>query len=259
VWSTLRSTYAWILLSVIVLPLFPVAFVHAILMRRRDADRSRLRVLVARWVSLYARSTPLYRFEVEHRDRIPATGPYVLVANHESGLDVLTLLYLRTTARFLADAWLFKVPLAGPLMQRCRHIRVDTSDRESGREALEEVGRSLAEGTPVAIFPEGRLMPDGMGAFMAGAFVAAQRAGVPIVPVLLEGAGNAWRPGTLVVRGAHEIRIAVLPPVPAEDVKKLSTEALSARVRSDLLAARLHVPEPTAEPSPQGETLRSES
>lgn len=237
-WSTIRSTYAWLLLSVIMLPLFPSAWLFAALTRRGDPKRDRLRVLVASWVSVYARLTPLYGFHVEHRERLPAEGAYVLIANHESGLDVLSLLFLRTRARFLAEHWIFKVPLAGPMMRRCRHIPVKLGDKESGRAALEEVGRALAEGTPVAIFPEGELSPDGMAPFRAGAFVAAHRAGVPIVPLLLEGTGSAWRPGTMVVRGRHEIRIAVLPEIAAEVVARESPERLSELARSALLGAR---------------------
>jgi 1-acyl-sn-glycerol-3-phosphate acyltransferase len=230
-----------------VLPLFPVAWLYAALTGRVDPGRARLRVFVARWVSLYARLTPLYGFRVEHRDRLPPDAPYVLVANHESGLDTLSLLYLRTPARFLAEAWIFRVPLAGPLMRRCRHIRVKPGDRASGRAALEEVGRALGEGTPVAIFPEGVLSPDATAAFRPGAFVAAKRAGVPVFPVLLEGSGQAWRPGTLVVRGRHVIRIAVLPPITAEEVAGATPDALAERARGAILAAR-HAPPPGAAP-----------
>jgi len=242
VWSIIRSIYAWLLLSVIVLPMFPAAWLFGRVTARRDATGDRLRVFVARWASTYARLTPLYRFEVEGREHLPRDGAYVLVANHESGLDVLSMLVLGTRARFLAEAWIFAVPLAGPLMRRCRHIRVEPGNRESGRAALEEAARALDEGTPVVVFPEGELSPDEMADFRPGAFVAAKRAGVPIVPVLLEGAGQAWRPGTLVVRGAHVIRIAVQPPIDVHGVDEPDADALSERTRQAMLDARRSPP-----------------
>ncbi len=249
--SVIRSAYAWLLLSLIVLPLFPVSWLLEKLWH--DPDGARMRLLVARWASLYTRLTPLYRYRVEGRDRIPAVGPYVLVANHESGLDVLSIFALRLDARFLADAWLFRLPLAGSLMRRCRHIPVDPERRESGRRALAEVDRVLADGAPVVIFPEGRLTPDGLGELRPGAFVAARRAGVPIVPVLLEGSGDAWRPGTLIVRGQHAIRIAVLPPIEAAEVKARDVEALSERVRAALVAARTRAGAVSPGPSARGQ------
>ena len=241
--SKLRSAYAWVLLSVIMLPLFPVAWLVWRLTGRLDPQRDRLRLFTATWVSLYGRTSPLYRFHIEGRERIP-TGPHVLVANHESGLDVLCLLLLRTRARFLAESWMFKIPLSGNLFWRCGHIPVEPGDRESGRRALAAAAEALDAGTPVAVFPEGRMSPDEMAEFRPGAFVAAQRAGVPLVPVLLEGTGRAWRPGTMVVQGRHDIRIAVLEPLGADEVKASDPEALSARVRGALLDARRLYPDP---------------
>ena len=238
-WSKIRSVYAWVLLSVIMLVLFPVAFLVCGLLAPLDPRRDRFRVFVATWVSAYGWLTPLYRFRIEGRERLPRGTPYVLVANHESGLDTLAILMLRTPVRFLADRGLFKIPLAGWLFRACRHIPVKPVDRSSGRRALDAVAGSLAEGSPVAIFPEGELMPDSMGEFRAGAFVAAKRASAPIVPVLLEGTGQAWRPGTLVVQGRHHLRIAVLDTVPVEAVAASTPEELSASVRAMIDGARL--------------------
>lgn len=236
--SVIRSTFAWALLVGILLPLIPVLWIAPPLTRRIDPRRDRLRKFTATWISTYAILTPLYRFRVEGRSRLPNGGPYVLVANHESGLDPLSLLLLRTPARFLVSASLFRVPLARWYFRLCRHIPVKLGDPESGRSALAQAGEALAEGTPVAVFPEGELLPDGMGPFRPGAFVAAQRAGVPIVPVLLEGAGGAWRPGSFAVSGRHEIRIAVLDPIPPADFRASSVNDLSDLVRARLEAAR---------------------
>jgi 1-acyl-sn-glycerol-3-phosphate acyltransferase len=236
--STIRSAYAWLLLSVLILPLFPVTRVFALLSVRSDPRRDRLRVLVSRWVSVYGRLSPLYRFSIEGQSHLPIGRPYVIVANHESGLDTLCLLMLRTPARFLAESWLFRIPMAGPLFRACRHIPVRVGNRESGRAALEAAAEALAEGTPVAVFPEGRLAPDVMSEFRPGAFVAAHRAGVPIVPVLLEGTGTAWRPGTMVVEGRHEIRIAILPPISSEVIEGTEPGLLSEIARRQIDQAR---------------------
>jgi 1-acyl-sn-glycerol-3-phosphate acyltransferase len=225
------------LLLVIILPLFPVAWLVWLLTGRLDPHRDGLRVLTANWASLYGRTSPLYRFRIEGRERLP-DGPHVLVANHESGLDILCLLLLRTRARFLAETWMFRIPLSGALFRRCRHIPLEPGDRESGRRALFTAAEALAEGTPVAIFPEGKMTPGGPAEFRPGAFVLAHRAGVPLVPVLLEGTGRAWRPGTMVVQGRHEIRISVLEPLSEDEVKSAEPDLLSARVRAMLVAAR---------------------
>jgi 1-acyl-sn-glycerol-3-phosphate acyltransferase len=239
VWSLLRSTFAWALLLTILLPLIPVLFIAPHLTRRFDPRRDGLRKLTAAWISTYAILTPLYRFRVEGRAKLPDAGPFVLVANHESGLDPLSLLLLRTPARFLVGESLFRVPLARWYFTLCQHIPVKVGDPESGRTALLRAAEALAGGSPVAIFPEGEIRPEeGMGLFRPGAFVTAQRAGVPIVPVLLEGASGAWRSGSFVVSGRHEIRVAVLDPISAADCRAASVEELTKLVRERLLAAR---------------------
>ncbi len=233
--SKLRSAYAWALLSVIMLTLFPAARLFAAKNRRSDPRGDRLRTFVASWISTYGRFTPLYRFSIEGREHLPRSGPYVMVANHESGLDVVCLQMLRTPARFLAEHWLFDVPLSGPLFRRAHHIAVEVGNRESGRQALVIAEDALRKGTPVAIFPEGVLSPDEMKPFKPGAFVLAQRAKVPIVPVRIVGTGRAWRPGTLVVQGAHEIRIVILEPTPLADVESASAAELAEATRRRML------------------------
>jgi 1-acyl-sn-glycerol-3-phosphate acyltransferase len=96
----------------------------------------------------------------------------------------------------------------------------------------------LIDGSPIAVFPEGSYSSRGLAEFKPGAFVAAKRAGVPIVPVLIEGTGAAWAPGTVVVHGKHRIRIAVQAPIDAEEVAASSVDALIERTREKLVAAR---------------------
>ena len=225
--SRIRSAYAWLLLACIVLPLFPVAYLLGKVPERLDPRRDRLRRLVAAWVSIYPWTSPLYRFQLEGLDHLPAQGSYVLVANHESGLDVLTLLMLRTPARFLADEWMFNAPWAGWFMRLCRHIPVRAGDSESGHQALDEGIKALAGGSPIAIFPEGTYSTDVLGEFKPGAFVAAKQTAAPIVPVLLEGTGAAWAPGTVVVHGRHFIRIAVQEPITTDVVQSSSVDSLT--------------------------------
>jgi 1-acyl-sn-glycerol-3-phosphate acyltransferase len=124
---------------------------------------------------------------------------------------------LRTPARILGHHRYLKIPLAGWLFRAAGMIPVKPGDRDSGRAALAAIQDSLQAGTPVVVFPEGDLFPDAMSEFRNGAFVAAKRARVPIVPVLLEGMGQAWRPGTLVVKGRHELRIAADRPYKLEN------------------------------------------
>ncbi len=220
------------------LPLFPVALVVRLVSQPFDRRGDWYRTFVATWVSMYGRLTPLYGFRIEGRERIPARGGYVLVANHESGLDTLAVMMLRTPARILGNLRHLRIPIAGLLFRSLAVIPVKPGDRQSGRAAIEEIEASLRAGTPVVVFPEGDLFPDTMGDFRSGAFVAAKRAGVPLIPLLLEGMGRAWRPGTMVVHGRHELRIAVLDPIDRRTVEASTVSQLADLARDRIVAAR---------------------
>ena len=238
--SFIRTAYAWLLLSVIMLPLFPVAWLVHRATRRSDPLRGGFRRFLSSWVSSYALLTPLYRFDISGREKLPRSGAYVLVANHESGLDTLALLLLHTPARFLADAGLFEIPLGGWLFRAGRHIPVRRGDRsreQSGQRVVESMLAAIDEGSPIAVFPEGDLSPDGMAEFKLGAFVVAKRSGTPIYPVRINGTGRAWRPGTVVVTGRHEIGIHVLDPITSEQVAASSADELALLARKAIEAA----------------------
>lgn len=229
--SRLRSIAAWALLCVIMLF---VVLALLVLRIARPAVRARAsRILVERAASLYLRSSPLYRISVSGRDRLPRSGAYVLVANHESGLDGACLMLLEPRARFLAASWLFRAPVIGFVMRSCAHIPVGRRTAPGG--PVEAACEALSAGTNVAVFPEGEYGEGEVGVLRRGAFVAARQAGVPIVPVRLRGSGAAWRPGTLLVQGRNDVRIEVLEPMSAETVRSFEQEALVAHVR-DVLA-----------------------
>lgn len=242
--SRLRSGYAWLLFTAILLPLVPVAFCAASVAHARDSSGDRVRSLVARWLSVYALNSPLYRFLVEGRDNLPSSGAYVLVANHESGLDVLCLFLLGSPVRFVALDWVTRIPVVGWLFRWCEHIAMDPTSRETRALAMQQVEASLERGTPVAIFPEGRI-PDpseGLAEFRPGAFRAALHAGVPIVPVVLSGTGQAWAPRSVVVEGSHTIRVQILPAVDTNGGSQ-TAEELAARVRDEMERAQLRASE----------------
>ena len=236
--SKVRSAYAWVLFTLILLPLVPVAGAVAALSPRTPSGRDGLRRLVARWLSVYARFSPLYDFRVEGREHLP-DGASVIVANHESGLDILCLFLLGSPARFLSAAWVRSIPVVGRLFRWSEHIAMDGARRESREAAMRMVAESLAAGTPVAIFPEGRIPEPGEGLadFRPGAFRAAIAARVPVVPVVLSGTGRAWAKGAWVVEGRHEVHVAVLPPVLPEPGE--SAESFAGQVR-ERMASRLH-------------------
>lgn len=140
------------------------------------------------------------------RERLPAAGPAVIAANHNSHLDVVALmsmfpLRLLHRIRPVAAADHFLKP--GPIGWLARNILAIIPIDRSGKGAeavLGPVHDALGRGDIVIIFPEGtRGAPEVMQKFRRGASVLAEASPrVPFVPVHLHGLGKSlprddWR------------------------------------------------------------------
>jgi 1-acyl-sn-glycerol-3-phosphate acyltransferase len=96
----------------------------------------------------------------------------------------------------------------------------------------------LRKGNSVFIFPEGSRSEDGhIKPFQSGAFVLAQKAGVPLLPLAVFGSSNALPKKSLIFHGVHHIQVQVLDEINLETVLNRSDEELSHLVQSQILDA----------------------
>jgi 1-acyl-sn-glycerol-3-phosphate acyltransferase len=107
------------------------------------------------------------RVEVIGRERVPATGPLVVAANHQQGLmdGLLLAATLPRRLRPIAKAPLFRYPLIGQFARLAGaipvHRRQDEGRGPVDNEAMFGAAhRALAEGEALLIFPEGVSQPE---------------------------------------------------------------------------------------------------
>jgi len=155
------------------------------------------------------------RVEIEGLEHIDRARPQIMVANHSGLHDILSLsAHLPIQFRWIAKKSLFRVPFMGWHMRRSGYIAVD---RENPREAAKSIVDAAAEirgGTNAIAFPEGTRSRTGdMGHFHSGAFSLALRAGVPLVPITLDGSYRVIAPKTLQVNPGTVIRIKIDRPI----------------------------------------------
>jgi 1-acyl-sn-glycerol-3-phosphate acyltransferase len=189
-WRTLLTGSAFLLFfaGAAVLSYLAVPLVH---LRAGSADeraRRCRRVLRNAWVLFhdYLRVTRLLRYDPRTTALQLPAGPFVVVANHPTPVDVTALLAAMPDVVVVAKRAMFRNPLVGPLLRACDHIRADEDGFFAGTAVVEQALARLAAGTPVLIFPEGTRSPRGtVGTLRAGAFHIAGRARVPLVPLLL--------------------------------------------------------------------------
>jgi 1-acyl-sn-glycerol-3-phosphate acyltransferase len=171
-------------------------------------------------------SFPIRRSGLEH----VGEGPYVMVCNHSSVLDIPSCLGLPLLQRVVGKTSLFRVPFMGWYMSFCKQIPLDASSEESVQRFMERCLEALDNGISVLIFPEGTRSVDAtLQRFHRGAFRLAKDTGTPVLPVAVLGTHRVMSKGSLPVKSVFtRIRLEVTPALdPAEHstARKLSNRA----------------------------------
>lgn len=153
-----------------------------------------------------------HRRRVEGLEHLPASGGALIVANHQSLLDIpLIASGPRRHVSFVARRTLARSPWLAFVMRECGAVLIDRGSAD--RAAMREMVEHLERGDLVSIFPEGTRSADGsLGEFKGGALLAARRARVPIVPAAIRGAHRVLPPGQR-WPGPGRLQLSFLPPV----------------------------------------------
>jgi 1-acyl-sn-glycerol-3-phosphate acyltransferase len=140
--------------------------------------------------------------------------------------------------RFVAKRSLFDLPFMGSHLRRSGHIPVDRDHPQQAMKSMKKVAQEIREGKSVLLFPEGHRSRNGeLLPFKAGSFYIAIFAGVPIVPITINGTPYVLKPDTYHVR-AGQTEMIVHPPISTRGLTLHDVDVLSRKVR-DAIASRL--------------------
>lgn len=169
----------------------------------------------------------------------------LIVANHESFLDGLLLAaFMPVAATFVVHTQITRSALIRWLLRFVPHLVVDSTSPM----AIKVICRLVETGTPVVIFPEGRLTITGslMKVYDGAGFVAA-RTGATVVPVRIDGAGRSYfgrLAGIYPRKLFPRIRIAIrprrsipMPQLPSAKQRRRRAGELMRRILLDMLVA----------------------
>lgn len=239
------STVFWLFLVASSLVLFPFALLIWMLTAPYDRRLVVLHRFTCFWASLYTWLNPAWRVRIEGREKINRNTAYVMVANHQSLLDILVLFRLFVHFKWVSKIENFRVICVGWNMSLNRYIKLRRGDRASAENMMKECEQAIAEGNSIMMFPEGTRSEDGrLRDFKHGAFTLALRCKVPILPIIVEGTSRALPKRGFVLRGRHQIRVRVLDAIPYASFAHLSVDGLTKAVRDHFVS----VLEPTEPP-----------
>ena len=155
---------------------------------------------------------PFWRVTITGKERLQG-GPWILVANHQSMLDIPFLLHLPLALRLVGRPGVRRMPVFGQMLRFGRHVVLGEDDTVEGLARCQDL---LSKGITIAIFPEGtrgdgkELLP-----FSRGAFELALRTNRPLLPVVIRGTADALPKGSPFCREkVSYFHMAVLEPVP---------------------------------------------
>jgi 1-acyl-sn-glycerol-3-phosphate acyltransferase len=191
-----------------------------------------------RWVSAAARAWLFaagIRIRLRGLDGIPA-GHCIVVANHASYLDGLILqAFLPPRFTFVIKGEMQKVPLAHFLLRRIGSRFVDRFVATASSRDARNLLRAAAAGESMAVFPEGTFHPHpGLHRFRLGAFAAAIKGELPIVPIAIRGSRHIL-PARRILPRHGTLQIDVLDPIIPSDARLRDKRALAEAARQQIL------------------------
>ncbi len=187
---------------------------------------------------------PCYRFRAWGVSNVPATGPVLLVSNHQSFLDPITVGLAAHHRQFyaMARASLWKTHWLGWLIDSLNAVPVaqGEGDLKAMRRCLEVLKTKHA----LLIFPEGSRSETGVTQpFEPGTMLLIKRSKAVVVPVALEGAQHIWPRSAKLPRFSGRIGVQYGRPIPAEALLAMGGDRAIRCLRDTVESMRLELAE----------------
>jgi len=183
-----------------------------------DPTRHKQNAIARAWARVLL-AVSRVKVRVEGLEKIKEDGSYVFVSNHLSYMDTpVALANIPVQFRFLAKRGLFQIPFMGWHLARAGHIPVPRGDARAAVKTMTLAAQVVREQKiSLLIFPEGGRSRKGeMRPFMEGAAYIAIRAGVPLVPIGLQGTREVLPYGSGNIRGGPVI-LRIGDPIPTDE------------------------------------------
>ena len=224
----LWGAWAWTSLVLVMLPAWLLIAATRREARARAVARCGARLVLALWGA-----AP----KVEGVERLERATSAIVISNHASYLDGLLLTAaLPPRIAFVAKRELAPQRFAGTLLRHLGSLFVERVDAARSIEDQRAIEASVRTGVAPLVFAEGTLRREpGLLPFRMGAFVAAARAGVPVVPVVMRGTRSMLPDGVWIPRPAR-LEVWIGEPIAPEGSDWQAAIALRDKARAAILA-----------------------
>ena len=191
--------------------------------------RRLIRVIPILWARFNARVVPA-GIRVQGREYIDPNQSYVVVANHQSHIDIFAIYgWLGIDLRWVMKKELRNIPVFGYACEVMGQVIIDRSNPQQAMRSIEAAKDRISNGTSIMFFPEGTRSLDGeLLPFKAGAFKFARELGLPILPVTIRGTHDILPSKTIRLQPGH-MELVIHPPIPVAEDSSVATLSRQAR------------------------------
>lgn len=203
---------------------------------RQRTDYSRCTRRLDRWARRLVRQAGI-NVETVGRHHIDPSKSYVVMSNHQSLYDIPVVFQaLQVPVRMIAKKELFRIPVMGRAMRDSGFVEIDRENRRRAVQSLKLAKqRMVSDGLSIWIAPEGTRSSDGvLGPFKTGGFYLAIDAGVPILPLTLDGTIDTHQAGSKRVNLGRTTRVVVHEPVDTSQFGRKQLRQLMQRLRETI-------------------------
>ena len=176
--------------------------------------------------------------EIVNAKQLDFNRPAIIIANHNSFLDILLMIMLNPRIVIMVKKWVYYSPFFGAFIRYCGYLYV----AEGSEHNLEKVKNRVKQGYSVMIFPEGTRSRTGeMQRFHKGAFHLAKELKLDIQPILIVGTHYVNPKNDIIIRsGVLGLwvmeRISCNDPIFDERLGKISKD-IQSRMRIEIVKA----------------------
>ncbi len=152
-----------------------------------DYNKNYTGILIRCWAKSILNSSRI-RYHAEGLQKIDLSQNYVIVSNHQSGMDViLTFALFPKPISFFTKKELFKIPIFGWAMKSAGMVKVDRFDKEKSKKCVDDaINKINSTNLSFLNYPEGtRSNYNDLLEFKKGGFILAVKSNTSIVPLTI--------------------------------------------------------------------------